>query len=269
MQYPFICFKKSRAPNLERVPAAQRLVKHNAERENIRSLIGRFFLQRFRSHIGKRAAEVRALRGFQRGSVFPQQRPCQAEVENLQLAFSIQHQVFGFDVAMLHAALVSGCQGRSALFGDFEKFSNGERLFQAPPQRLAFDVFHHQENVVARFEYVEDRRDVRVVQSRGAFRFLPESLAVAFVLANRGRDSLQRYKPLQPRVFGAIYLSHAAGAKQIANHKATFDRPAQLGRDRRGIRLRSWISHRKVLARYRTICSTSARVNRTAAADFL
>ena len=64
---------------------------------------------------------------------------------------------------MLHAAFVSGGQRRSALLGNSKEFGDGEWLSQPAPQRLAFDILHHQKNIVARFEYVEDRRDVRII----------------------------------------------------------------------------------------------------------
>ena len=67
--------------------------------------------------------------------------------------------------------------------------------------------------VVGRLDLV-DRDDVRVVERRGGFGFLKESLATRLVRHAVVREDLDRDLAPQPRVARAIDLAHATRAKQ-------------------------------------------------------
>ena len=174
-------FNEARAPRFERMPPAERFVKNNSQRKNVGAFIRLFF---------PAATPETCTQTCLRISRFPRipasSRPRTATCaparnsRTFSSPASGQHQVFGLDVAMLHTAFVRCRQRGGALLRDGQKFGDGERLLQAPPQRLPFDVLHHQKNIVAQFEYVEDRRDVRIVQPRRALGFLPQTLAVVF-----------------------------------------------------------------------------------------
>ena len=81
-------------------------------------------------------------------------------------------------------------------------------------QRLARDVFHHEQiSVTDRLEIV-DRGDVGVVETRQRQRLLPKPAARLLVAEQAGRQHLDRDLAVQPFVLGQVDFAHPACADQ-------------------------------------------------------
>jgi len=82
---------------------------------------------------------------------------------------------------------------------------------------LALDQFHDQcGDTVAALDPV-DRGDVRVVQRHEQFGFALKSREAFRVGGNRGRQHLERHRPLQIRIGGPMDFAHPAGTKRITD----------------------------------------------------
>ncbi len=91
----------------------------------------------------------------------------QAEIENLQLAASVDEDVARFDVAMDDAFCMRSFQGVGHLNGGIEKRRDVERLPGQPfGQGLAIEELHHNEVLALMLFDGVHGADVRVIQCR-------------------------------------------------------------------------------------------------------
>ena len=118
-------------------------------------------------------------------------------------AVGLDLDVAGFQIAMRDALLVRGFERVGDLFGNGQRFIEGNRaLFDALRQRLTLHQFHHQ---VVGADVVE-RADVGVIQGSDRAGFRLEALAEAF------RRNFDGDIAAKARVVGAIHLAHPARA---------------------------------------------------------
>ena len=90
----------------------------------------------------------------------------QAEVQHFNQAVMPQHDVFRLDVAVNDSGLVGAGERARNLDGHVERPMQFELITrQTPPQRLAFDVFGADEVSPVYLPDLEDRDDVRVVET--------------------------------------------------------------------------------------------------------
>ena len=110
---------------MERAPACDDLVEHEAERKDVRSVIRRETARLLRRQIAHCAENHTGARQGRRGScaLFPLERraPCESEVEDLDVPILGDEDVFGFQIAVHDPAFVSGREPLSDLQGPFDR----------------------------------------------------------------------------------------------------------------------------------------------------
>ena len=99
---------------------------------------------------------------------------------------------------------------------------------------LPADELHHDEvEAVSGLDLV-NRDDVRMVQRRGGFRFLDKPLAAGLVGHAVVREDLDGDFAVEPRIAGAIHLTHAACADEREHLIRAEARPGGQGHKNRG-----------------------------------
>ena len=216
----------------ERLPARGELIQHGAERKDVGARVELLAPRLLGRHVSKSAQGGTGPR--QRG-VFGSQCGCgrclgpvtgccclahlgQPEVEHFGVAAAVHEDVRRFDIAVHYAAVVSGIQGVGDLYGQFERPVHLERTgMHETAQGLPLEQFHHDVKMAALFTEVVDRADVRMVQARSEASLAPEALQRFFVARELGRENLDCYQSVEPRVAGAIHHAHPAGADLLEN----------------------------------------------------
>ena len=137
---------------LERPPAREELVEHQAERVDVaphRDLAARELLGR---HVGRRAG----------ADVLHVAHGRQAEVHDADLAGAVEHDVGRLQVAMQDAALVRRREARAELPRDLERLVLRQPADAAQQRReiLAVHVLHRQEQLPVDLADVVDAADV-------------------------------------------------------------------------------------------------------------
>ena len=84
-------------------------------------------------------------------------------------------------------------------------------------QQLAFDVLHDDEVGAAVLADVVGDGDVRGAQHRGGARLVQQPRPAFRIGLERRRQELERHRPAEPHILGAIHLAHSAGAKALAD----------------------------------------------------
>ena len=221
----------------ERSPAGEHLVEHRAGGEDVRAGVGRLAGRLLGGHVGGRAdhsARHREAVGHRRRrgvDVDPGQVASEAEVEELELPRRRHHQIARLDVTVDDAGAVRGAERVGHLDREIERARDGQRAaLEADVERLAVDELHGEQVDLAiggrHAVDVEDGDDVRVVERRGGLRLAHEALAARRVADRRRRQHLERHRPLEPSVEGAVDDAHAAGAHLVADRVARQARPA-------------------------------------------
>ena len=139
----------------------------------------------------------------------------QAEVDDLDLPFAGEHQVRRLDVAVDDSGAVGFGESLRHLDGNVERVVDGKRSARdALFQSLALVVGHDEiELAVVRLADVVDGADIRVVQGRGRFGFLDESLLRRLVACQLGRKKLERGEAVEAGVPDLTDETHAASAE--------------------------------------------------------
>ena len=107
-----------------------------------------------------------------------------------------------------------GIQRIRHLYGEIQQFVQGERRSDDPvPERLAFQVLHHQERPALVAVDIVERADVRMVQRGDGARLALEALHRGAVRRQRLRQKLHRHRAPQARIFGLIDDAHPAATQ--------------------------------------------------------
>lgn len=204
---------------LERARARDHFEQHDAEGPDIRALVDPAPLRLLGAHVGGSAqddADLGALAGEGGGlrevgvgarRPIALERFGEAVVEHLHRAVVSDLDVGGLQVAMNDTRLVAGLERLGDLFGDRERFVDGNLpLRDAIGQRRPFDELEDQR---ARLEAV-DAGDVGVVQRGENLGLARESGDALGVGRERLRQHLERDVAVERGVAGAIHLAHAA-----------------------------------------------------------
>ncbi len=104
------------------------------------------------------------------------------------------------------------------LDGDLESLVGLERgaaaKGQAFSQRLPFEILQHQKVDAIVMADVEQRADVRMIERRDRARLAVEAFAQLRVGGERGGEDLDRHRAIEPRIPGAVDLTHAPRADE-------------------------------------------------------
>ena len=218
------------------VTAGDHLVEHDAEREDVAARVGGLGPQLLGRHVGHGADDLSG-----RGEAIGQRvlggaagttdaNPLgDAEVEDLDVSLSREHQVGRLDVAMDETHLV----GRRESLGRF--VGNADDLVErqgpslnAVCERLPLDQLHHDQRRIAHVFDAEDLADEGVIQRRGGTGLAQESLPLPAVVAELGEQCLDRHVAPEHGVPGAIHRSHASLAEE-GQDVVGADRPSDQG----------------------------------------
>ena len=94
-------------------------------------------------------------------------------------------------------------------------WSRWQRALRQPiGERLAFEARHDEEVGAVVLADIVERADVRVIEGRDRFGFALESLAAIRVGRGFVGQNLDRDGAIEPAVFRAIHLAHAARAER-------------------------------------------------------
>src|SRR6185295_11397560 len=160
---------------------------------------------------------------------FSGSRAGDAEVRNHRPSRrTVDEDVVRLDVAMHHAASVCVGQRIGDVAEDAHGAVYGPCTFsrQANAEALAVDVGHHEVDESTAFRLVDavDGNDVRVAELRGGLCFPNESHAHVRIERDVGRQDLDRYRSIEPRIDGAIYDRHPAAANLTLDEVLSADR---------------------------------------------
>jgi hypothetical protein len=136
-----------------------------------------------------------------------------AEVGDQRLPI-VQQDVLGLDVAVDHALAMCVVERAGHLAGDAHRVGDRQLTFalEARTQRLAGDERHHVVQQAVGFAAVEQRQDVRMLQSRGGADLGEEALA-AECGAEVGVQHLDGDIALVLEVVREVHGGHAASAE--------------------------------------------------------
>ncbi len=148
------------------------------------------------------------------GDSFPARLRGQAEIRDLCLAPSGDHDVGALDVAVNDSFLVRLLQTFRNLNGNVHRGFHGQGTpFNLFRQTLSIDVGHCDERVAVNFLDLMDSANRRMVQSGGRLGFPYESFFPFRGLHQLGRQKLEGNNSLEHRILGSVYDSHAPFAK--------------------------------------------------------
>jgi hypothetical protein len=137
----------------------------------------------------------------------------QPEVEHLHGAVSTDLDVRGLQIAVDDALLVRCFKRFSDLLRDRHGVIERHRaLRDVVGEVLALDEFHHERGDIWSLFEAEDRRDVRMIESREHFGFALKAREAIRITGYRGGQHLDGDLTFQARVSGLIHLAHAADA---------------------------------------------------------
>ena len=96
------------------------------------------------------------------------------------------------------------------LDGVLQHLFQRQRTFQQPlRQRLAFEIFHHQEINAVLLADVVERADVRMIQAGDGLRFALEPLAQFGTICKMRRQNLDGDNSIEAGIAGFVDLAHA------------------------------------------------------------
>src|SRR5437773_4219752 len=207
----------------ERQLPGQHLEQDDAERKNIGPMIDLFAERLFGRHVGDRARH-RGRTGRRRrggpGRVLPRRASRgprrQTEVEDLRVALGRDDDVGGLDVAMDDAFGLRVGERVGNLNGEIDRAAGVHRpSANHALQRLAGDELERQKDLPLILADLIQRRDVGVGQRRGRARVEEKPLAASRIIRDLRRKHPDRDGTAEPRVPGAVDLTHPASADTV------------------------------------------------------
>jgi hypothetical protein len=230
----------------ERHRSREHLVQDHAQRVDIHAkvrvlaarLLGRHVLRRPEDHA--RSRESPAL-GLTRSRLFGGAQLGDAEVHDLDdllpVRRALHEHVFRLQIAVHDAARMGGPERATDLHGDGDAAlgREGALALELVRQVVPLEVLHGQkEAAVLQAAEVEDIEHVRVLDARGADRFLLEAEDDVRLRRILRSEDLERHLLFDGFVLGQVHLTHAAFA-ELAQHAeaARYERVDQ-GIDRLG-----------------------------------
>jgi hypothetical protein len=206
----------------ERAAAAQHLVQHDPEREDVGARVDPCRAHLLGGHVRDGAndgAGLREPRFGRRLRVIDRRSRRgelgEAEVEDLDPSVGEDEQVLGLEVAMDDALVVSGGEAAGDLRGPARGASRGYRALRQPlAQRLSLEPLEDEVRSTLVLAGVEDRKQVRVVEGARGEGLLLEAAEAGRILAGRRGQHLHRDIAPEPWVEGAPDLAHAPRAER-------------------------------------------------------
>ena len=145
-----------------------------------------------------------------------------AEIGDPDVSTREEHDIRRLDVAMDDAVRMSVVERPRRRRDDAEDLAGRQRRSLARQQgveRLALDQFHHDVSDVRLFGKVENRNDIRMRQPRRRLSFPKQPFALTGRLRRRdtfgGPEYLDRHRPAEERIAGAIHLPHSAASDEL------------------------------------------------------
>ena len=197
--------------------AGGELVEHDAEREEIGAMVGGEHAQLFGRHVGE-GADGEAFLGEGGlgmkahrlgGVVFAQLG--EAEVEHLDPAVLVDHDVAGLEIAVLDPLGVGRGQGVGERHGDLEELLERQAAGRNElGEGLALDVLHGEEALaVGLFDRI-DGDDVGMVERGDRLDLALEAGEAVGIFGEGRRQSLQGDLAMQAQILGEVDDPHAA-----------------------------------------------------------
>ena len=209
----------------ERQPAGQQLVRHDAERVQVRARVGRLAADLLGGQVLHRALDAARLRRLAVGI-----RAGQAEVGDLHRAAGRDQDVLGLDVAVDDALCVRGLEGEQRLADDLGRLRRLEpdvRVQQLARGAPADELHDHVVDAVDRAPVV-DRDDVRVGEGRRRARLVAEPIDESLVSGEGSVQDLDRHLAREHGVVRAEDLAHPAGGDSLHDVIAAVERDESL-----------------------------------------
>ena len=204
---------------LEGPAAREHLVKHRAQREDVRALVGGQLLHLLGRHVadGSEAmARVGAGRYGGARAPFRTHQLGEPEVEDLDPTVAADEEVLRLDVAMDDALLVRGGQTACDLHGVVQRLARRQSgAAQDRAKRRPLQQLRDQVGGPVLGADVVDGEHVGVIQGAGGAGFLREAAQALFVPGERRRQHLERDLAAQSRVARAVDLAHASRAEGV------------------------------------------------------
>jgi hypothetical protein len=207
----------------------EELVEHDPDREQVSATIHRGSKDLLGRHVARRADHVPGVRG-------DAEHASDAEIENLQAARPIDHQVGRLDIAVDDRHLVRVTGTTRELLHPAELVDQGDRRLAADhfSQRFAGHVLHDDVWLRGVFAEVVHGDDMRVRQGCGRARFTGEAFARVRKVEVFA-EHFDRDEAAEQRVVRGIDRSHASASKAsldliASDLSAWFEHAAQLPR---------------------------------------
>ena len=137
---------------------------------------------------------------------------CKTHVGELDHAFTGQHQVLGFHVAVNQSLFMGVSQRPCALENDAQGFGLLDRLAvgQQVIHRLPVDELHDKVVVAAGLPHVEGLDDIGMIQPGGGATFAVETVHEFLVLTETTWKHLDGHHPIQAELLGLEHDGHGA-----------------------------------------------------------
>ncbi len=224
---------------VERPPAREQLVEHDAEREHVAARVERLAGRLLRRHVRDRPHDETGARVLRVGAraaarVGPAGHELhEPEVRELRVAVAVDQDVARLHVAMQHAGRVRGRERVGDARDELGALApTAFRRARPVLERAAVDELAHDVLAAVVLADVVYRDDVRVPERGRRRGFLPKA-ALRVVIGDRGAQELDRDGPAQFRVEAAIDGAAAAAAKQCVDAVVTERRARREIRARR------------------------------------
>ena len=201
--------------------AAQHFVQHGAEREEVGARVNGLAAHLLRRHVADCAhhcAWVGDGRDGFGGAAAGDGRTREAEVENLDVPVFAEKHILGFQIAMDDALVVRGREPASDLHRDIRRFAHRHRpLLHSRAKGFTLEEFGDDKDMAVVGAGVVNGENVLVGEGGDGSGLPLEPGEPVSVLGKGPRQDFDRHVTPQPRVMGAVDLTHAARANQFGD----------------------------------------------------